>query len=124
MPRFCAILIANLLLLFTTACSSMADEAPTPACASDFSVTLIAQLSGQPKQNPAAEITQYTYEGQTVYLVTGGNATATTKLNYLFDACGTVLCAASGGPSGQGDGRCPSFQAGATNPVLIWRDPR
>jgi len=110
-----------------TACSAVSDQDVAPACASNFSATLIAQLSAQPKQTPAAEITQYTYQGQTVYLVTGGGSTTpsnSAKLNYLFDTCGTVLCAASGGPNGQGDGRCPGFHAEATNPVLIWRDPR
>ena len=104
------------------ACSSAADEEAGPACPNNFSAVLIEQLSQRPKQNPAAEITQYNFQGQTVYLVTGGGSSS---LNYLFDMCGTVLCAASGGPnSGQGDGRCPDFQVTATNPVLIWRDPR
>jgi hypothetical protein len=126
MLRLFTHLLSWSLLLLTASCS-VADEDMSPACASNFSATLIAQLSAQPKQTPVAEVTQYTYQGQTVYLVTGGGNTTSngsTNLNYLFDACGNVLCAASGGPSGKGDGRCPDFSANATNPVLIWRDPR
>ena len=127
MVRIFTCLIVWLCSLFITACSSVADDNVSPACVSNFTDTLIAQLLAQPKQTPAAEITQYTYQGQTVYLVTGGGSTpgsAGTTLNYLFDVCGNVLCAATGGPNGQGDGRCPGFQANATNPVLVWRDPR
>ncbi|UYZ62835.1 DUF6970 domain-containing protein [Hymenobacter weizhouensis] len=110
-----------LLLLGTVAGCNVASEEATPNCPSDFSATLIEQLKQQPKQNPPAEVTQYTYQGRTVYLVTGG---CCDNYNYLFDTCGNVLCAASGGVSGRGDGRCPNFSATATNPVLIWRDPR
>jgi hypothetical protein len=125
MLRVLTFLIVGLCALLVTACSA-ADEDMSPACASNFKDTLIAQLYAQPKQSPAAEITQYTYQGQTVYLVTGGSTAGSTSttLNYLFDTCGNVLCAATGGPNGQGDGRCPGFQTDATNPVLIWRDPR
>ena len=125
MLRVLTCLLVGLCSLFVTACSA-ADEDMSPACVSNFTDTLITQLLAQQKQTPAAEITQYTYQGQTVYLVTGGSvsgATGTT-LNYLFDTCGNIICAATGGPTGQGDGRCPGFQANATNPVLVWRDPR
>ena len=118
-----------LLLAALTACSAVSKEDVGPRCAGNFSLTLIEQLSRQPRQTPVAEITQYTYQGQTVYLVTGGGggtgaSAGSPTLNYLFDSCGTVLCAASGGPNGQGDGRCPGFLASATNPILIWRDSR
>ncbi|WP_375436760.1 DUF6970 domain-containing protein [uncultured Hymenobacter sp.] len=128
MIRILTHLLALLLLLGVGGCSTDVDENISPACPGKFSDTLIAQLSKDPKRTPAAEITQYTYLGRTVYLVTGGGATsangASITLNYLFDSCGTVLCAASGGPNNQGDGRCPDFKANATDPVLIWRDPR
>ena len=56
-----------------------------------------------------------------MYLVTGGDPAA---FSYLFDNCGNVICAAAGGANNNGDGRCADFAATATNPVLIWRDPR
>ncbi|UOQ65745.1 DUF6970 domain-containing protein [Hymenobacter volaticus] len=130
MNRFFTCLLTSLLLLGTMGgCSTSDAEASlSPVCPDKISETLITQLSQEPKRTPVAEITQYTYLGQTVYLVTGGGATTanggSTTLNYLFDTCGNVLCAASGGANNQGDGRCPDFKANATNPVLVWRDSR
>ena len=110
-----------LLLLGATACSVTADEVSPQDCPGNFSLTLIEQLKQKPKQTPAAEITQYTYQGRTVYLVTGGDPSNPT---YLFDNCGNVICAAASGTNNTGDGRCPDFVATATNPILIWRDQR
>ncbi|WP_426493234.1 DUF6970 domain-containing protein [Hymenobacter sp. 102] len=107
-----------LLLGGVTSCSSTNDAAE-PTCAGDFSVTLIEQLRQKPKQTPAAEVTQYIYQNRTVYLVTGGSSTS-----YVFDGCGRVICSAAVGPGNAGDGRCPDFAATATNPQLLWRDPR
>ncbi len=123
MNRFFFSLVAGLMLLTGVAgCSATADDvAPQDNCSGNFSLTLIEQLKQQPRQTPAAEVTQYTYQGRTVYLVTGGSPTA---LSYLFNNCGKVLCAAAGGPTGKGDGGCSDFATTATNPTLIWRDPR
>ena len=115
-------LLAVLLLPVLSACSGIvSDSAVGQVCPNNFSAVLIEQLKQKPKQTPAAEVTQYTYQGRTVYLVTGGCCNA---YNYLFDTCGNVLCAASGGTTGKGDGACPDFLTTATNPVLLWRDPR
>lgn len=122
MNRFTLLLTMIGLALSAAGCASTADEvAPQNNCPGNFSLTLIEQLKQKPKQNPAAEVTQYLYQNRTVYLVTGGIPDA---YNYLFDNCGNVLCAASGGPTGKGDGACPDFATTATNPTLIWRDPR
>ncbi|GAB2771055.1 hypothetical protein HNQ93_000580 [Hymenobacter luteus] len=108
-----------LLGLGATACSDALDEATSATCPGNFSATLIEELKQKPKQTPAAEVIQYTYQNRTVYLVTGGSS-----FNYLFDACGNVLCAATLGPSNAGDGRCPDFATAATDPRVLWRDPR
>ncbi|OWP64902.1 hypothetical protein CDA63_00660 [Hymenobacter amundsenii] len=115
--------MAGLLLLTGVAgCSATTDDvAPQGNCGGNFSLTLIEQLKQKPRQTPAAEVIQYTYQGRTTYLVTGGSPAA---LSYLFDNCGNVICAAGGGANNDGDGRCPDFATTATNPVLIWRDPR
>lgn len=106
-----------LLLLGGAAACSSTNDAIAPACDGNFSATLIEQLKQKPKQTPAAEVTQYTYQSRTVYLVTGGNT------SYVFDACGQVICSAAV-RNNSGDGRCPDFAAMATNPQLIWTDPR
>ncbi|UPL48550.1 DUF6970 domain-containing protein [Hymenobacter sublimis] len=111
----------GLLLTGAASCSNSLDEAVDGTCVTNFSATLIEQLQQKPKQTPAAEVIQYTYQGRTVYLVTGGDAA---NYSYLFDTCGNVICAAAGGPNKTGDGRCPDFAATATNATLLWRDPR
>lgn len=120
MTRFYSWVLLVVLSVTAAGCN-VANDDLDQNCPSDFSATLIEQLKQQPKQNPPAEVVQYTYQGRTVYLVKGG---CCDNYNYLFDACGNVLCAASGGITGNGDGRCPDFQTAATNPVLLWRDPR
>lgn len=120
MNRFSTRLLLWLLLLGgAPACSDALDDATSANCTGNFSATLIEQLKQKPKQTPAAEVVQYTYQSRTVYLVTGG-----TGFSYLFDACGNVLCAATLGPSNTGDGRCTDFATAATDPVVLWRDPR
>ncbi|QJX46197.1 hypothetical protein HMJ29_04290 [Hymenobacter taeanensis] len=121
MNKTITLLAALLLSLFSACTADLSGDNTNMVCPSDFSATLIEQLKQKPKQTPAAEVTQYTYKGNTVYLVTGG---CCDNYNYLFDRCGNVLCAASGGLSGTGDGRCADFTAKATDPVLLWRDPR
>ena len=106
-----------LLLGGATSCSST-NDAMELACPSDFADTLIEQLKQKPKQTPAAEVTQYTYRGQKVYLVTGGNT------SYVFDVCGHVMCSAPISAANGGDGRCPDFATAATNPQVLWTDPR
>ncbi|RPD50488.1 hypothetical protein DNI29_03360 [Hymenobacter sediminis] len=81
----------------------------------------IEELRGKPKQNPAAEIWEYTYQGQRVYTI---SANCCDQYNMVYDECLNPICAPSGGLSGKGDGRCPDFSSAATDGKLVWRDPR
>ena len=81
----------------------------------------IGELKRQPKQNPAAEIREYSYEGRKVYTITSA---CCDQFNYIYDECLNIICAPSGGITGRGDGRCPEFSGKATSEKLIWRDPR
>ena len=100
-------------------CSHAASE-PGPQCTASIQ-TKIAELQALPKSNPAYEVWQYTFRGQKMYLVT---ASCCDQYETLYDACLNVLCAPSGGLSGQGDGRCPEFYRLAADRQLVWRDPR
>jgi hypothetical protein len=81
----------------------------------------IAELQAKPRQNPAAEITEYIFQAQKVYLV---SSDCCDQFNYLYSACGDIICAPSGGITGKGDGQCPDFNDQATNARVVWRDPR
>lgn len=81
----------------------------------------IRELQQQPKQNPAAEVREYRYQGRRVYTIT---AACCDQFNSVYDECLNVICAPSGGITGKGDGRCPDFAREATNERLVWRDAR
>lgn len=81
----------------------------------------VEELRNKPKQNPAAEIWEYTYQGRRVYTI---SADCCDQYNTAYDECLNPICAPSGGFTGKGDGRCPDFSSAATNGKLVWRDPR
>lgn len=112
--------LLTLLLLTSLFSAFQCDEGEEP-CPANFIDATIAELQAKPKQNPAAEITEYTFQGQTVYLV---SSDCCDQFNYLYSACGDLICAPSGGITGNGDGQCPDFASQASNPRLVWRDPR
>jgi hypothetical protein len=92
-------------------------ETGTPACISNK----IAQMQQDPVRNPPGSVTQYLYNGQTVYYIT---ADCCDQYNELYDSKCNLICAPDGGFTGQGDGRCPDFFTNRTNEKLIWQDSR
>jgi ABC-type Fe3+-hydroxamate transport system substrate-binding protein len=63
------------------------------------------------------EIWKYEWNTKTVYFVL---SQCCDQLNLLLDKNGKVLCSPSGGFSGTGDGKCPSFWNEKKNGKLIW----
>lgn len=108
------------LFLLTSLLSAFQCEDENAACPS-FVDAKIAELQAKPKQNPVAEITEYTFLGETVYLV---SSDCCDQFNYLYNGCGNIICAPSGGITGRGDGQCPDFATQATDARVVWRDPR
>lgn len=92
-------------------------ETATPFCITDK----IRQMEQEPVRNPPASVTQYTYNGQTVYYITAG---CCDQYNELYDSNCNLLCAPDGGFTGHGDGRCADFHANKSNEKLIWQDTR
>lgn len=83
--------------------------------------SLMATYRNEPVGNPPREIWQYRYNGAVVYFVP---AQCCDQYSDLYDQVGTLLAHPDGGITGLGDGRCADFVRTATDPVLIWRDPR
>ena len=81
----------------------------------------IDQLAKEPKQNPAAEVNEYNYNGKRVFLF---NSPCCDQFNYLYDADCNTLCAPNGGYTGKGDQKCNDFADKATHVKLVWKDER
>ncbi|MBE7171053.1 MAG: hypothetical protein INR73_10715 [Williamsia sp.] len=81
----------------------------------------IEEIKKEPVWSPPAEINEYSYNGQTVYLIT---ANCCDQFITLVNKQCQVLCAPSGGFTGRGDGACPDFAQKAKHLRLVWKDER
>jgi hypothetical protein len=108
MRTLTAILLTSLLISCENADLSIPEADGYRAC---FSSTFI-------QNNSLLEIWQYRYNGQIVYLTV---ADCCDRYNYLYDSNCKLICAPSGGFSGQGDGKCTDFADKAKDGVLVWK---
>jgi uncharacterized protein DUF6970 len=81
----------------------------------------IDAIMQQPRFNPPASVYRYKYQQQYVYLFT---SKCCDQYNYVYDRFCKLVCAPTGGVTGNGDGRCPTFKQLASEETLIWRDTR
>ena len=107
--------IIPILTLLTDSCRK--SKMMLPSCIEQK----IEEIKAQPKWNPAAEINEYLYRGQHVYLIT---ADCCDQYIMIYDGSCTPLCAPAGGYAGKGDGKCPDFYKEATHLKLVWKDQR
>ncbi|TGE21842.1 hypothetical protein E5K00_16375 [Hymenobacter aquaticus] len=94
------------------------------ACSDTRAQPLIDALLQTPKANPAGEVWRYTWEGRPVFLVKSFRPDDYQKVYEVTNAQLQYVGAPSGGITGKGDGKCPTFATQATNGCLVWRDPR
>jgi hypothetical protein len=81
----------------------------------------IAQIKSKARWNPPAEVNEYLYQGKTVFLF---SADCCDQFYELYDENCNLLCAPSGGFTGNGDGKCPDFSTQAKHIRLVWKDSR
>ena len=81
----------------------------------------IDSIKAEPKWNPPAEVDEYAYKGQRVFLFT---ANCCDQFYMLYDGSCNYVCAPSGGFTGKGDGKCADFNENAKHVKLIWKDSR
>ena len=81
----------------------------------------IDSIKAEPKWNPPAEVNEYIYKGQRVFLFT---ANCCDQFYMLYDGSCHYLCAPSGGYTGKGDGKCADFADNAKHVKLTWKDGR
>lgn len=102
-------------LLSESNCSKKKDLVPT--CIQQK----IDKIRAGPKWNPPAEVNEYLYNGNHVYLF---SSNCCDQYNVLYDENCNAICAPSGGFTGRGDGKCPDFNEKAEHIRLIWKDER
>lgn len=87
----------------------------------DWIKDLIYKIEKKTAVNPPLSISSYEYKGQKVYYL---GADCCDQYDHLYDFNGNILCAPSGGLSGNGDGKCKDFGTESKNEKLIWKNPR
>ena len=81
----------------------------------------IDSIQKEPRWNPPAEVNEYSYEGNQVYLFTSN---CCDQDNSLYDYDCKNICAPTGGFTGKGDGKCNDFLEKAKLIKLVWKDKR
>src|SRR5215470_1862872 len=81
----------------------------------------IDSIKAEPKWNPAAEVNEYVYREQHVFLFT---ANCCDQFYMLYDGSCQYICAPSGGFTGKGDGKCADFAENAKHVKQVWKDDR
>jgi hypothetical protein len=74
---------------------------------------------GKREANGTIKVDEYVYNNRRAFLFT---AECCDHFNMLYDDSCKVICAASGGFTGQGDGKCDDFTKAAKFIKLIWKD--
>lgn len=88
-----------------------------PSCVQDR----IEAIKKEPRWNPPARVTEYRYEGRTVYLF---SSNCCDQYNELWDSECKYICAPSGGFTGKGDQKCTEFEEKAELVKVVWKDER
>jgi len=81
----------------------------------------IDEIKAEAKWNPPAEVNEYIYKDQHVYLFTSN---CCDQYIMLYDGSCKYICAPSGGFTGKGDGKCADFYTAAKHVKLVWKDSR
>ena len=112
--KFVILLLA--LPLLNEKCNSK-NKSKIPTCIQNR----IEEIKNEGKWNPPGEINEYQFQGKTVYLITSN---CCDQYNNLVDADCQVICAPTGGITGNGDGKCNDFANQAKHTRRIWKDER
>ena len=81
----------------------------------------IETIKSEPKWNPPAQVDEYIYNGQHVFLF---SSNCCDQFNVAYDENCKAICAPSGGIAGSGDRKCLDFSSTAKFVKQVWKDPR
>jgi hypothetical protein len=102
-----------------TAEQQVGKEAVAEQVKDSIPVCIRDMIRGDKKEERPVQADEYLYKGKKVYLFTYG---CCDNYNMLYDDSCKNICAASGGFSGKGDGKCPDFSTTAKYIKQIWKD--
>ncbi|MDA0798913.1 MAG: hypothetical protein O2826_02375 [Chloroflexi bacterium] len=94
---------------------------PTPDTYPLWLTALIASFEDDDVANPPVKISEYVYNGATVYFVP---QRCCDIFSDLYDGSGLLIAHPDGGITGMGDGKAPDFSTSATFVGVVWEDPR
>lgn len=109
------LLILAVHLVAIKECNKNKDE--IPSCVNKK----IEEIKALHKWNPPAEVNEYEYKGDRVWLFTSD---CCDQYFMLYDGSCNYICAPSGGLTGKGDGKCSDFYQTAKHVKLVWKDSR
>lgn len=75
----------------------------------------------EPTSTPPIRIDACLWQGDTVY---HESAPCCDQFTTLYNKAGAILCYPTGGITGQGDGKCPSFRSTHQALFTVWEDDR
>jgi hypothetical protein len=105
----------------TPTATPVATATPTPVGDPAWLAALIATFEAEGAANPPIKISEYIYNGVTVYFVP---QRCCDIFSDLYDASGTLIAHPDGGIAGIGDGKAPDFATNAKFVRFVWEDPR
>ena len=116
----------SIILAFTlSSCSPHKSKTEVPINRSQVSndmppclVQMIEKIKSDSTQQLPQSVTQYTYQGQTVFYVT---APCCDHYNTVYNSNCEVIGAPDGGFTGRGDGSLPDFFKQAANAKVVWK---
>ena len=94
---------------------------PTPNTHSAWLTALIASFEDDDVANPPLKVSEYVYNGATVYFVP---QRCCDIFSDLYNDSGLLIAHPDGGITGMGDGMAPDFSTNAAFVRVVWEDPR
>lgn len=111
------ILLLAVPALLSENCGKKKKRAAFPACVQQK----IDSIVKEPRWNPPAEVNEYSYKGERVFLF---SSDCCDFFDVLVDESCNPICGPHGGITGRGDGNCTDFDKEAQHIQLIWKDSR
>lgn len=109
-------ILSLLLFLILSSCHKLVLNEEVPICIKEQ----IEGIQCEEVYNSPAEVWKWEADNKVFYLFTSD---CCDQFDYLYDSNCFLVCAPSGGFTGEGDGNCPEFESQVKR-TLVWKDDR